>query len=370
MDSIKGEYPKTFKGFGVGKVEDWNHPKLVEYEAKNLNPTEVCVKVICCGVCASDVHNLNGSWGKPFNRHDLVVGHEVIGKVVCVGPKVTEFKIGDRVGIGASCKSCGKCVRCDSDNEQYCRKSVVSFNAPDWESNGYITQGGFANYKIADERFTFRIPEKLNSEHAAPMMCGGLTVFSPLVRGLGDNANGKSVGIIGIGGLGHMAVQFAAALGAEVTAFSRTSAKKEQCFKMGATNFIATQEDPDWYKSYSDKFDMILNCASSFKGVDNAAFNDTLKIGGLFTTVGAPPSSERLSLGPFDLIRGNIKLCGSLLGSKKEATKMLQLAADKGVEPWIEKVPINAKSCGLTLERCEKSDVRYRFVFTDFDKVF
>ncbi|CUM65816.1 uncharacterized protein PRCAT00003465001 [Priceomyces carsonii] len=369
MTITKENYPSTFKGFGVDKAENWNKPKLVEYKAKDMTPTELCVKIECCGLCGSDVHTLKGHWA-PLQRDDLVVGHEVVGRVVSVGSQVSEFEIGERVGIGAACNSCHNCVRCKNDNEQYCRKLIHTYNASDWKSDNYVTQGGYANYTIADESFTFHIPENLESVHAAPLMCGGLTVFSPLVRGVGFDAKGKNVGIIGIGGLGHMAIQFAAAIGAEVTAFSRTSSKKEQCLKMGAKYFVATNEDKEWYENYGDKFDMLLNCASSFTDIDYSSFTKVLKVGAVFTTVGAPPVSEMLSFSPFQLILNNLNICGSNIGSKKEAIKMLEIAAEKGIKPWIEEVPISAKACGESLERCDKGDVRYRFVFTDYENAF
>lgn len=369
MSSAKESHPNVFKGFAVDKIENWDKPKLVEYEAKRMNPTEVCVKIECCAICGSDVHTLKGSWG-PLRRKDLVVGHEIIGHIVSVGDKVTEFNIGDRVGIGPCCKACGKCVRCKSDNEQYCHKLVGSYNVPDWEADGYITQGGYADYKIADEKFTFPIPEALDSKHAAPMMCGGLTVFSPLVRSVGYDATGKTVGVIGIGGLGHMAVQFASALGAQVVAFSRSSAKRKQCFEMGANHFIATQENENWYDTYSDTFDLILNCASSFSEVDFSAFSKALKVGALLISVGAPPITEKITFNPLDIIYNNFKLSGSCIGSKKEAIKMLEIAVAKGVRPWIEEVPITAESCGTSLLKCAEGKVRYRFVFTKFDEIF
>lgn len=367
--SVEENYPEEFKGFGVDKKENWNKPKLVTYKAKELNPTEVCVKVECCGLCGSDVHTLQANWA-PLNRKDLVVGHEIVGKVVAKGSKVKEFQLGDRVGIGAACKSCRECERCKTNNEQYCKKLVQSYNYLDWEADNYVTQGGYANYKVADESFTFRIPDGVDSVSAAPMLCGGLTVFSPLFRNLHGDGKDKHVGIIGIGGLGHMAIQFAVALGAKVTAFSRTSAKKEQCFKLGATDYVATGEQRNFFESNADKFDFILNCASSFTEINYSEYAKVLKVGAVFTTVGAPPVSEVLSFPPFELIMNNLSINGSCIGSKQEALQMLDLAAKYKIRPWIEEVPISEENCGNSLQRCHDGDVRFRFVFTEYDKAF
>jgi len=360
--------PDQFQGFAVDSSENWNKPKLVSYKRKQINPHDVVIKNICCGLCGSDIHTLSGAW-TPLKRSDAVVGHEIIGNVIAVGDDVTEFKIGDRVGIGAASSACGKCSRCLNGNEQYCANLVATYNAIDTSSDNYVTQGGYSSHSIANEKFVFAIPEALESTVAAPLMCAGLTVYSPLVRNVGTNAKGKTVGIVGIGGLGHLAIQFAAALGAEVYAFSRSSSKKEEAQKMGATHFIATAEEKDWTEKYHDKFDFILNCASG-ADLSVTSFFDVLKVDAKFISVGLPPAHETFSISPFSLIRNAGSFGASLLGSKKEALDMLQLAADKGVKPWIEEVPISEEGCNSALTRCDSGDVRYRFVFTEFDKAF
>lgn len=361
--------PDFFQGFAVDKPENWNKPKLVSYKRKRINPTDVVVKNICCGVCGSDVHTVLGSWS-PLKRSDLVVGHEIIGNVIAVGDKVTEFKVGQRVGIGASSNSCGACERCTNGNEQYCFKAVATYNAKDFHSENYITQGGYSSHSIANEQFVFAIPEKLESAVAAPLMCAGLTVYSPLVRNLGKNAKGKTVGVIGIGGLGHLAIQFASALGAEVIAFSRHSTKKQEALEMGANGYISTSEEPNWKKSYFDKFDFILNCSSDIDGLKLSDYLNVLKVNGSFTTVGLPPAGKTFKVSPFSFIRNGATLGTSLLGNKHEAQDMLELAAENGVKPWIETVPINESNCETVLNRFEKGDVRYRFVLTNFDQAF
>ncbi|GEQ72231.1 hypothetical protein JCM33374_g5918 [Metschnikowia sp. JCM 33374] len=360
--------PDTFKGFAVSSADNWNKPKLVSFERKKLNPNDVVIKNICCGLCGTDVHTVKENWG-PLGRKDAVVGHEIIGHVIAVGDDVKSIKIGDRVGIGAASNACNECSRCKSDNEQYCNQGVATYNSVDVHSDNYVTQGGYSSHSIANEKFCFPIPEKMESTVAAPMMCAGLTVYSPLVRNIGKIEK-PVVAIIGIGGLGHLALQFAKALGAEVYAFSRGSSKKKEALSFGADGFIATQEEEGWEKKYHDKFHLILNCASGVDDFSLDKYLSTLVVDGRFVSVGLPPSGDTFAVHPFTFVRNATSFGSSLLGSKVEAAEMLELAAEKGIKPMIEEVPINEKSCGEALTRCENGDVRYRFVFTKFDEAF
>ncbi|GEQ72230.1 hypothetical protein JCM33374_g5917 [Metschnikowia sp. JCM 33374] len=359
--------PDTFKGFAISSPENWNKPKLVSFKPKRLSPTDVVMKNICCGLCGTDVHISRGNWG-PLKRNDLVVGHEIIGHVIAIGDQVKSIKVGDRVGVGAATSACNECSRCQSDNEQYCPKGVETYNSVDIYADDYVTQGGYSSHSIANEQFCFPIPEKMESTVAAPLMCAGLTVYSPLVRNIG-HLDKPVVGIIGIGGLGHLALQFAKALGAEVYAFSRSSAKKDEAISFGADGFIATQEVENWEKQYHNKFDMILNCAS---GVDFSLdkYLSTLVVSGKFVSVGLPPADDTFAVHPFTFVRNATSFGSSYLGSKIEAIEMLQLAVENGIKPMIEEVPINEESCSQALTRCEDGDVRYRFVFTNFDDAF
>lgn len=360
--------PEQFKGFAVSSKENWNKPKLVLYARKEIRPTDVVLENICCGLCGTDLHTLQENWG-PMKRKDCVVGHEIVGKVIAVGDEVQSIKVGDRVGVGAASLSCRECLRCTGNNEQYCAHGVGTYNAVDGFSNGYVTQGGYSSHSIANEQFCFPIPDALESLAAAPLMCAGLTVYSPLVRNIGHIKN-PTVAVIGIGGLGHLALQFAKALGAEVYAFSRSSSKKAEAAKFGASGFIATQEDKDWANTYFDKFDLILNCASNVDGFVLDQYLKTLKVDGRFVSVGLPPMSEKFEVSPFSFIRNGGSFGSSLLGSKQEALEMLQLAADKGVRPMVEEVPISEAGCAEALTRCEDGDIRYRFVFTKYDEAF
>lgn len=365
----KAEIPSKFQGFGVGDPANWNKPKFVEYEPKKLLAHDVVIKNICNGLCGTDIHTLQANWS-PIKRDDLVVGHEIIGTVIAIGDKVEQVKIGDRVGIGAAVNSCYDCARCDHENEQYCHQVVSTYNAIDTFSDDYVTQGGYASHSIAHEQFCFPIPDKLDSVSAAPLMCAGLTVYSPLVRNLRKARENPTVGIIGIGGLGHLALQFANALGARVVAFSRSSSKKDEAFKLGAHEFIATGEEKDWTKKYADTFDFILNCASGVDGLNLNDYLDVLTVDGKFVSVGLPPVKDTFEVTPFSFLKNAGSFGSSFLGSKAEALEMLELAAEKGVKPWVEEIPISEKGCEEALNRCNEGDVRYRFVFTDYDKAF
>lgn len=360
--------PKTFKGFGIDSPKNWTKPTLVEYERKQINPKDVVVKIECCGVCGSDLHTVQGNWGG-LNRKDLVVGHEIVGKVVEVGKDVSEFKVGQRVGIGANSSSCLDCKRCNNGNEQYCEQAADTYNAPDVRSNDYVTQGGYASHAIAQDKFVFALPDEIASEHAGPLMCAGLTVFSPIVRNVGYDLKGKTVGVLGIGGLGHLAIQFANALGAKVVVFSRTSSKKEDALKLGGHEFVATSEDKDWAKKLSGKLDFILSCASGID-MDLADYFKTLDVNCKLVTVGMPTANDDFAFDALTFIGVGGYFGSSHLGNKEEMMKLLDVAAKHSVKPWIEKIPISEAGVSEALTKLDKGDVRYRTVLVDFDKAF
>ncbi|ODQ78809.1 hypothetical protein BABINDRAFT_162492 [Babjeviella inositovora NRRL Y-12698] len=241
--------------------------------------------------------------------------------------------------------------------------------------DGYISQGGYASHIRVHEHFVFPIPKGIKSEHAAPLMCGGLTVYSPLKRFLDQaratNANKDvTVGIIGIGGLGSMALQLAKAMGyTKVYAISRGTSKKEDALKLGADGFIATTEK-DWAESHQHTFDLILNCASSISNLNMNSFLSVMKFGGNFTSVGMGPSDESFNISPAYLYRNRSTISSSALGSRTECIEMLELAASKGVTPWIEEVPISEAGVSEILTKCDNGDARYRYCLTDFHKAF
>ena len=357
-------YPEQATGFQVDKAENWTHPKKASFPLKPFGDYDVDIKVEACGICASDIHTISGGWGP--QAFPICVGHEIVGTAVRVGSKVTTVKQGQRVGQGAQAYSCGECKQCKHGNENYCPVIKLDTYGSKYPGTDVTSSGGYANYTRANENWVFPIPDGLKSEQAGPMLCAGLTAFSPLVRnGAGP---GKKVGIIGIGGIGHFGVIFAKALGAEVWAISRSHSKEADAKKMGADGFIATA-DPDWEKPHNFSFDLIVNTSSSFEGFDMAKFLTIMDVHANFVSVGLPEEAT-LPIKAWDLMGNGVKISYSHIGNRQEALQMLQLAADKKLEAWIETVEINEKNLGEALQKMHKGDVRYRFCLVGHEKEF
>ncbi|KAH3685775.1 hypothetical protein WICPIJ_003238 [Wickerhamomyces pijperi] len=372
-------YPEEFKGFAISDPSEWSNPKLTSYIPKNFGPKDVDIEIECCGVCASELAVLKNKWSSgplkslssTYGPKTQCVGHEVIGKVVKMGPDVTEFKLGQRVGLGAQAFSCQECSRCKADNDQYCEKYVGTYNGV--YDDGYISQGGYASHVRANECCIFPIPDSLESHIIAPLQCGGLTVYSPLKRGIKDVlAEGIKpvVGIIGIGGLGHMAIMIAKALGADVVAISRSTSKKEDAIKMGADGFIATGSTEPWEKENYDKFHLLLNCASSATDLPLDRLLRTLQVNRPFISVGLPDIREKFEVSPFTFLQSGSVIGSSKLGSKAEAIELLELAAKHQFKPWVETIPISEAGVSEALTRLNDGDVRYRFTLTGFHEFF
>lgn len=315
----------------------------------------------------------------------LCVGHEVVGKVEKVGASVKDFKVGDRAGVGAQVWSCIVCDLCKENNENYCPHKVDTYGAPyptakeaaefgvtngkELGLDGTKAQGGYSSRIRAHERFVFPIPEALSSIDAAPLMCAGLTVFSPLLRNRVGQDDVKNVAIAGIGGLGHYAVQFAKAMGANVTVLSHTASKEKDAREMGADHVIITTKK-GWEKDYAMKFDFILSTIDDSRGQTLPEFTSTLRVGGKYHTVGLP--DKPLDNIMAQLFAGNMcSISGSHIGSKAEAIEMLKLVVDKKVKTWAMPMPISAEACSEAVTRVHNNDnVKYRIVLTDFDKAF
>ncbi|GMM37564.1 hypothetical protein DASC09_048890 [Saccharomycopsis crataegensis] len=362
-------YPKTFQGFAITDLSKWTETELIEYEPKVFDDYDVDIKIDACGICGSDVHTASSGWNTP--ALPLVVGHEVVGKVVAVGPKVTEFKVGDRVGCGAQVWACLKktCPACSTDNEVYCPHWVDTYNCTyppeSGKSAGGKAMGGYASHIRVHEYFTFHIPESLKNEDVAPMLCAGITTYSPLVRnGAGP---GVKVGCVSIGGLGHFAIMWAKALGAEVYVFSRGEKKREDAFKLGADHYIATGEK-GWNEPIKMKLDFIVSSANSSEGFDLGSYLSCLKVGGKFISVGLP--EKPFNVGPGSFIANASSLSSSHLGSRPEMKEMLKLAAEKGIKAWNEPIAISAAGVKEGLEKCHHNNVKYRVVLNEFDKAF
>ncbi|KAG9284766.1 hypothetical protein G9A89_000915 [Geosiphon pyriformis] len=325
------------------------------YTPKPLADDEVEVEISHCGICGSDLHTITGGWG-PI-PYPMIVGHEIIGKIVKVGSKVTQFKVGDRAGVGCQISSCQTCQECTNRFDQICSKKVFTYDDTWKDQDGKPTQyrshGGYADRIRTQAEFAFHIPEEINSAEAAPLLCAGVTIYTPLKRY--DVKSGKKVGIVGIGGLGHLGVQFAAKMGSEVTAISHSDKKRDDAIKLGATNYLNIS-DKDQVSKFSETFDIILSTTFG-QDTDWGLFLSLIKNHGKLILIGVPESP--LSLSVTDLLRF-ITIEASLIGSRHDVKEMLAFAAKHDVRPWIQTVPMKDVNDALDIMRSGKA--RYRIV--------
>ncbi|WP_339177371.1 NAD(P)-dependent alcohol dehydrogenase [Bacillus sp. FSL R5-0560] len=319
-------------------------------ERRELRAHDVLIDIKFSGICHSDIHSAFDEWGGGI--FPMVPGHEIAGVVEAVGAEVTKFAVGDRVGVGCFVDSCGECEYCLSGEEQFCTKGVVqTYNSLDYDGNP--TYGGYSQKIVVTDRFVVRIPDSLELDVASPLLCAGITTYSPLKHW--NVGLGKKVAIVGVGGLGHLAIQFAHALGAEVTVLSRSMNKKEEALELGADHYYATSNQAT-FTELAGRFDVILNTVSANLDVD--AYLSLLRIDGTLVNVGAPAEPDKYSV--FSLIMGRRSLAGSLVGGIPETQEMLDFAAQHGIAPKIE--VIRADQVDEAYERVLRSDVRYRFV--------
>ncbi len=322
-----------------------------EIERREPGPNDVLIDIKFCGICHSDVHQVKDEWGGAI--FPMVPGHEIAGVVSRVGDKVTRFKAGDRVGVGCMVNSCQECGSCKEGLEQFCEKRpVYTYNALELDEKT-PTFGGYSEHITVDERFVVRIPDALSLEQAAPLLCAGITTYSPLSHW--HAGPGKSVGVVGVGGLGHMAVKLASAMGAKVTAISRSRSKEKDARAMGASDYVATGEEGA-VEAAQGRFDLIINTVSS--AADMAAYLGMLRRDGVMVLVGAPP--EDLPVNAFSLIPKRASLSGSTIGGIAETQEMLDFCGKHKIGADIEVISID--QVNEAYERLLKSDVRYRFV--------
>ncbi|OKL56158.1 hypothetical protein UA08_08454 [Talaromyces atroroseus] len=340
--------PELFTGYGAKSAEKWTNLEKFQFKPKTFEEFDVDIKIDFCGICGSDLHTLSGGWGGTL--YPSVVGHEIVGKVARVGAKVTSLNVGDIVGVGANAWSCGDCRYCKKDLEQYCPNLIETYNFT--YSDGTRSWGGYADYVRVNERFVFPVPKSLDPAVVGPLFCAGLTVFSPLIRN--NVTKGSRVGIIGIGGLGHLAIQFSVALGAEVSAISHSSRKKEDALKMGVTNFVTLDTLPEHKRS----LDLIV-CTSFSKEMPLAEYLKLLDVGGTLVYVGIP-EADLPSLPPTLMIGTNAALRGSNTGSKKEVLQMLDLVEKHDIKPWVELLPMS--ECSEAVQKQLRGEARYRYV--------
>ncbi|NQX11578.1 NAD(P)-dependent alcohol dehydrogenase [Microbacteriaceae bacterium VKM Ac-2855] len=319
-------------------------------ERRDLGPLDVLIDIAYAGICHSDIHTVRGEWG-PIS-YPQVVGHEIVGTVSAVGSEVSLHNVGDRVGVGCMVNSCRECENCLSGDENYCLKGNTGTYAS-VDRDGSITQGGYATHIVVVEDFVLKVPESIPYEAAAPLLCAGITTYSPLSHwGAGP---GKKVAVVGMGGLGHMAVKIAHAMGAEVTVLSQTLSKQEDGLRLGADHYYATS-DPETFEKLRNSFDLIINSVSAV--IDMDAYLGLLRLNGTLVSVGAPP--EALPVHAFTLFGNRRSFAGSGIGSIRETQEMLDFCAEHGIAPETELIA--ADQINEAYERVLKSDVRYRFV--------
>lgn len=324
--------------------------KLTMIERRDLKPHDVRIEIKYAGICHSDIHTARGEWGPV--HYPLVPGHEIAGVVTQVGSEVTKYDVGDRVGVGCMVDSCRECESCRKGEEQYCLNGHTGTYAAT-DRYGQYTQGGYSTHIVVTEDFVVRIPDGIELDVAAPLLCAGITTYSPL-RHWGA-APGKKIAVVGLGGLGHMAVKLAHAMGAEVTVLSQTLKKKEDGLKLGADHYYATS-DPETFKKLTGRFDLMVNTVSA--KIDLDAYLSLLAVNGTLVNVGAPP--EALPIQVFSLIGHRRSFAGSAIGGIRETQEMLDFCAKHHITPEIE--VISANQIDQAWERVLASDVRYRFV--------
>ncbi|KZZ85593.1 NAD(P)-dependent alcohol dehydrogenase [Bacillus sp. SJS] len=324
--------------------------KEAEITRRDLDSKDVLIEIKFAGICHSDIHTAHGEWGEV--NYPLVPGHEIAGIVTDVGPEVTKYKVGDRVGVGCMVDSCGECENCRKGEEQYCLKGNIPTYAG-VDKYGEPTQGGYSTHIVVVEDFVLSIPDNIELDAAAPLLCAGITTFSPLHHW--KAGPGKKVAVVGLGGLGHMAVKIAHAMGAEVTVLSQSLKKKEDGMRFGADDYHATS-DPVTFEKLAGKFDLIINTVSAKLNLD--AYLSLLTLDGSLVNVGAP--AEPLSLNVFSLIAHRRSFAGSLIGGIRETQEMLNFCAEHNIAPEIE--VISADEIDEAYKRVMASDVKYRFV--------
>ena len=315
-------------------------------------PLDVQIEILFCGICHSDVHQVRNEWSSIMPTvYPIVPGHEIVGRVTQVGSAVTKYKPGDLAAVGCMVDSDHTCPHCQAGLEQFCPNMILTFNSPDKHLGG-VTYGGYSDSIVVDERFVLRVPANLNLAGAAPLLCAGITTYSPMRRW--GVTQGKKVGVVGLGGLGHMAVKFAHALGAHVVVFTTSPNKKEDALRLGADKVVVSRDANEMQK-HTGSFDFILDAVSAHHDIN--AYLNLLRPDGTITLVGAP--EKPLAVSAFSLLMGRRNLSGSLIGGIAETQEMLDFSGAHNITADVEVIPI--QKVNEAYERLLRSDVKFRF---------
>ena len=327
------------------------HMVPYHFERRDLRPNDVAIEILYSGICHSDLHTVNGDWGE--QPYPLVPGHEIVGRVLEVGPEVKNYKQGDHVAVGCMVDSCQECDQCHNHEEQYCRNGLTgTYGSPD-RITGEITQGGYSKHIVVREEFVLAVPEKLDLTRAAPILCAGITTYSPLRHWKVEN--GSRVGVIGLGGLGHMAVKLAAAMEAQVTVISRSNDKEDEAIKAGAIGILVSTDEKAMEEAASS-FDLIIDTVPVKHSVD--PYTPLLDIDGSLVIVGQIGMMDEHN--SFPMIFGRRHVAGSLIGGIKETQEVLDFCAEHDIHP--ECKVIKPEEINDAYDHLRKGDVAYRFV--------
>ncbi|HEY9862605.1 MAG TPA: NAD(P)-dependent alcohol dehydrogenase [Candidatus Obscuribacterales bacterium] len=319
---------------------------------RELTEHDVQIEILFCGICHSDIHSVRNEWSNFMPTvYPIVPGHEIVGRVTQVGSAVTKYKPGDLAGVGCLVDSDGTCPNCQAGFEQFCPNLTLTFNSPDKHLGG-VTYGGYSDSIVVDERFVVRVPANLDLSGVAPLLCAGITTYSPL-RHWGVT-QGQKVGIVGLGGLGHMGVKFARAFGAHVVVFTTSANKKEDALRLGADEVVMSR-NADEMQKHAGSFDFILDTVSADHDIN--AYLNLLTRDGNITLVGAPP--KPFDIAAFSLIMGRRSLSGSIIGGIAETQEMLDFCGQHNITADVEVIPI--QKVNEAYERLLNSDVKYRF---------
>ncbi len=321
---------------------------------RSPGPDDVAIEILFCGICHSDLHYTHNDWADALPAvYPVVPGHEIVGRVTTIGANVTKHKVGDLVGVGCLVDSDHTCPNCQSDLENFCQNLTLTFGSTDKHGTAPMTFGGYSESIVVNERFVLRVPTNLDIEGTAPLLCAGITTYSPLRRN--EVGPGKKVGIVGLGGLGHMGVKLARAFGAHVVVFTTSPRKIEDALRLGAHEVIVSS-NADELAKHAGSFDFILDTVSAEHDINQYLYQ--LKIDGNLTLVGAPP--KPLALSSFALIFGNRSISGSNIGGIAQTQEMLDFCGEHNITADVEVIPV--QKINEAWGRLEKADVKYRFV--------
>lgn len=346
----------TSKGLAVNSPDDKFHN--YEFTRHAIGDNDVLIEILYSGICHSDLHQVHGDWMP--GSYPMVPGHEIAGRVAAVGKNVTKFKIGDFAGVGCMVNSCGECEHCKGGEEMFCdeRKTVYTYNSRDVFHDGEITMGGYSNNIVVDERFVVKIPDGADLKRVAPLLCAGITTYSPIM--FSHVGKGDKVGVAGFGGLGHMAVQYAVSLGAEVTVFDISEEKREDASRMGAVRYVNVN-NPEEQRGLNNTMDFIISTIPAH--YEPLMYVSMLKKDGELAIVGLPANSECPSIS-IDVLpyMANRKIYGSLIGGMKETQEMVDYSVEHGIYPEVEIIPADGAAVDEAYRKVAAGEVKFRYV--------